>query len=214
MKELQKYLPTSIARLGILALLGTSLVLRAVAQQPGGQSQQAPPTVAGAVRNFYNGVKNNIIRSGEKMPEEFYGLRPGTQEEVRTFGQHLAHVANFNYLWCAQAKDEKNPNAGINLEKTSTTKEQFMKALRASYDYCDGAYNALTDANGSEVVTITQESGRQVQQTRMGLLILNVAHNEELYGNIITTLRIKDIVPPSSEPRPQQRQPQQEQRPQ
>jgi len=214
MKELQKYLPTSIARLGILALLGTSLVLRAVAQQPGGQSQQAPPTVAGAVRNFYNGVKNNLIRSGEKMPEEFYGLRPGTQEEVRTFGQHLAHVANFNYLWCAQAKDEKNPNAGINLEKTSTTKEQFMKALRASYDYCDGAYNALTDANGSEVVTITQESGRQVQQTRMGLLMLNVAHNEELYGNIITTLRIKDIVPPSSEPRPQQRQPQQEQRPQ
>jgi len=214
MKELQKYLPTSIARLGILALLGTSLVLRAVAQQPGGQSQQAPPTVAGAVRNFYNGVKNNLIRSGEKMPEEFYGLRPGTQEEVRTFGQHLAHVANFNYLWCAQAKDEKNPNAGVNLEKTSITKEQFMKALRASYDYCDGAYNALTDANGSEVVTITQESGRQVQQTRMGLLMLNVAHNEELYGNIITTLRIKDIVPPSSEPRPQQRQPQQEQRPQ
>lgn len=214
MKELQKYLPTSTARLGILALLGTSLVLHAVAQQPGGQSQQAPPTVAGAVRNFYNGVKNNIVRSGEKMPEEFYGLRPGTQEEVRTFGQHLAHVANFNYLWCAQAKGEKNPNAGINLEKTLTTKEQFMKALRASYEYCDGSYNALTDANGSEVVTITQESGRQVQQTRMGLLMLNVAHNEELYGNIITTLRIKDIVPPSSEPRPQQRQPQQEQRPQ
>jgi len=24
------------------------------------------------------------------MPEEFYGLRPGIQEEVRTFGQHLA----------------------------------------------------------------------------------------------------------------------------
>ena len=49
-----------------------------------------------------------------------------------------------------------------------------MKALRASYDYCDGAYNALTDANGSEVITITQESGRQVQQTRMGLLMLNI----------------------------------------
>ena len=214
MKELRKYLPTFAARLGILVLLGTSLILPAVAQQPGGQSQQSPPTVAGAIRNLYNGVKNNIIRSGEKMPEEFYGLHPGTQEEVRTFGQHLAHVANFNYLWCAQAKGEKNPNAGINLEKTLTTKDQFMKALRASYDYCDGAYNALTEANGSEVLTITQESGRQVQQTRMGLLMLNVAHNEELYGNIITTLRIKDIVPPSSEPRPQQRQPQQEQRPQ
>jgi uncharacterized damage-inducible protein DinB len=212
MKELRKSLARLVPRWGILALLVTSLVVPAVAQQPGGQSQQAPPTVAGAVRNFYNGIKNNMIRSGEKMPEEFYGLRPGTQEEVRTFGQHLAHAANFNYLWCAQAKGEKNPNAGINLEKTLTTKDQIMKALRASYDYCDGAYNALTDASGGEVITLTQESGRQVQQTRMGLLILNVVHNEELYGSVVTTLRIKNIVPPSSEPRPQQQQPQQEPR--
>jgi hypothetical protein len=46
----------------------------------------------------------------------------------------------------------------------------------------------------------------------MGLLMLNVVHNEELYGSLVSTLRIKNIVPPSSEPRPQQQQPQQEQR--
>jgi len=203
MKELRKHLPKSATRLGILALLGTSLVVPAMAQQPGAQNMQPPPTVAGAVRNFYNGVKNNIIRSGEKMPEEFYGLRPGTQEEVRTFGQHLAHSARFNYLWCAEAKGEKNPNGETNLEKTLTTKAEILKALRASFDYCDAAYNALTDANGGDVITITQESGRQVQQTRIGLLMLNVVHNEELYGSIVTTLRIKNIVPPSSERRPQ-----------
>ena len=203
-KELRRYLPESATRLGIFTLLCASLVVPAVAQQPGGQTQQPPtPTVTGAVRNFYNGVKNNIIRSGDKMPEEFYGLRPGTQEEERTFGQHLAHVANYNYMWCAEAKGEKNPNAGINLEKTLTAKDQILKALRASYDYCDGAYSALTEANASEVLTITQESGRQVQQTRAGLLLLNIAHNEEMYGSIVTTLRIKNIVPPSSEPRPQ-----------
>ena len=212
MKELRKCLYKFATGLKNLVLLGTFLVASAFAQQPSGQNQQPPPTVAGAVRNFYNGIKNNIVRSGEKMPEEFYGLRPGNQQEVRTFGQHLAHVANFNYLWCAQAKGEKNPNAGINLEKSLTTKDQFMKALRASYDYCDGVYNSLTDANGSDVITITQESGRQVQQTRMGLLMLNIVHNEELYGSLVTTLRIKNIVPPSSEPRPQQQPPQQEQR--
>jgi uncharacterized damage-inducible protein DinB len=189
----------------ILALLGIAIVIPAAAQQqqmPGRGAQQAPPTVAGAVRNFYNGIKDNVTRSGDKMPEEFYGLRPGTQQEVRTFGQHLAHIANFNYLWCAQAKGEKNPNAGVNLEKTLTTKDQFMKTLRASYEYCDGAYTALTDANSGEVITITQENGRQTQQTRMGLLMLNIVHNEEVYGSIVTTLRIKNIVPPSSEPRP------------
>lgn len=214
MMELRKSLSMSATRFGILGLLGTFLIFPAAAQQPGGQGQQPPPTVTGAVRNFYNGVKNNIIRSGEKMPEEFYGLRPGTQEEVRTFGQHLAHVANYNYLWCAEAKGEKNPNAGINLEKTLTAKDEFLKALRASYDYCDGAYSALTEANAGEVLTITQESGRQVQQTRAGLLLLNVAHNEEMYGSILTTLRIKNIVPPSSEPRPQRQAAPQEKPPQ
>jgi regulator of extracellular matrix RemA (YlzA/DUF370 family) len=38
----------------------------------------------------------------------------------------------------------------------------------------------------------------------MALLMLNVAHNNELYGNLVTTMRIKSIVPPSSEPRPAQ----------
>jgi uncharacterized damage-inducible protein DinB len=204
MKELRKYLPKSAARLGVLALLGTSLVVPSVAQQAGEKSMQPPPTVAGAVRNFYNGIKNNIIRSGEKMPEEFYGLRPGTQEEVRTFGQHLAHSARFNYLWCAEARGEKNPIDDTNLEKTLSTKAEIMKALRASFEYCDPAYNSLTDANGGDVITITRENGQKVEQTRMGLLLLNVVHNEELYGSIVTTLRIKNIVPPSSERRPQQ----------
>jgi uncharacterized damage-inducible protein DinB len=189
-------------RLTISALLGLAITLPAAAQM-GGRGPQGPPTVSGAVKNFYNGIKDNITRSGEKMPEEFYGLRPGTQMEVRTFGQHLAHVARFNYLWCAQAKGEKNPNSA-DLEKTLTTKDQFLEALRASYAYCDSAYDALTDANGGDVITITQESGRQTQQTRMGLLMLNIVHNEEVYGSIVTTMRIKNIVPASSEPRPPQ----------
>jgi uncharacterized damage-inducible protein DinB len=180
------------------ALLGLGLAIPAAAQQ----APAAPPTVAAYVRNAYTGNKNNITRSAEKMPEEFYGLRPGPQEEVRTFGQHLAHVANFNFLWCSQARGEKNPNAGINLEKTLKTKAEIMKALADSFAYCDPAYAALTDASGAEVIEITQENGRQQRQTRMGLLMMNLAHNNELYGNLVTTMRIKSIVPPSSEPRP------------
>ena len=135
-------------------------------------------------------------------------MRPGPQEEVRTFGQHLAHIANFNYLWCAQAKGEKNPNAGTNLEKTLTTKAEFLKALNDSFAYCDGAYNALTDASGAEVIEITQESGRKQQTPRMALLILNLEHESEVYGSMATTMRIKSVVPSSSEARPPQTQPQ------
>jgi uncharacterized damage-inducible protein DinB len=186
----------------VIALLGTALAAPAFAQQ--GQQPQAPPTTSAFLRNMYNGNKNNIVRSADKVTEDMYVLRPGTQEEVRTFGQHLAHVANYNFLWCSQAKGEKNPNAGVNLEKTLKTKAEFQKALADSFAFCDPVYASLNDENGAQVVEITQESGRVVRNTRMALLMLNVVHNNEIYGNLVTTMRMKNIVPPSSEPRPAQ----------
>jgi uncharacterized damage-inducible protein DinB len=188
-------------RLFAIALLGLSLAVPAFAQQ--GQPQ-APPTTSAFLRNMYNGNKNNIIRSAEKVSEDLYSLRPGPQMEVRTFGQHLAHVAKYNFLWCAQAKGEKNPNTDPDLEKSLTTKAQFQKALTDSFAYCDPVYQSLDDQNGAQVVEIQQENGRVTRNTRMALLMLNVVHNNEIYGNLVTTMRIKSIVPPSSEPRPAQ----------
>jgi uncharacterized damage-inducible protein DinB len=171
-------------------------------------AQNAQPAPANPLstwlRGAFTGNHNNILRSAEKMPEENYGLRPGPQEEVRTFGQQLGHVANYNYLWCSQAKGEKNPNAGNNLEKL-TTKAEFIKAMNDAFAYCDAVYSALTDASGTETIDITQENGRQTKNLRMALLILNYGHNNEIYGSIVTSLRIKSIVPPASEPRPQQK---------
>jgi uncharacterized damage-inducible protein DinB len=172
----------------LVAVVGSPLV----AQQG---AAQAPPTVTGFLRNLYNGNKNSVLRVAERMPEEFYGLRPGTQEEVRTFGQHVAHIATYNFLWCSQAKGEANPNAGRDLEKTLRTKAEIVKAITDAFAYCDPAYAALTDASGAEVITMNQENGSQQRQTRAGLLMLNVVHSNETYGSMVTTLRIKNISP-------------------
>lgn len=155
------------------------------------------------LRNAYTGNRNNIVRTAEKMPEENYGMRPGAQPEVRTFGQQVSHVATYNFLWCSQAKGEKNPSPG-NLDKLSS-KAEIMKVLNDAFTYCDSAYGALTDASGVEVVDITQENGRQTRNLRMGLLTLNYGHNNEIYGSMVVYLRMKNIVPPASEPRPQQK---------
>lgn len=186
----------------IAVLFGSLLVIPAVAQtdQQSGASPANP--LSTWLRNAYMGNRNVILRSAEKMPEENYGMRPGTQQEVRTFGQQVGHIANYNFMWCSQAKGEKNPNAGNNLEKLNT-KAEFLKAVNDAFAYCDGVYSSLTDASGQEMVDITQESGRQTRNLRMALLILNFAHNNEIYGNIVTYMRMKDIVPASSEPRPQ-----------
>src|SRR5215510_5498783 len=177
--------------------LSTTLLLVAIAAPAIAQqgAPQGPPTATGFLRQLYNGNKNSVLRVADRMPEEFYGMRPGTQEEVRTFGQHVAHVATFNYLWCSQAKGEANPNAGRDLEKTLKTKAEIVKAATDAFAYCDPVYAALSDASGAEVITITQENGRQQQQTRAGLLMLNVVHSNETYGSMVTTLRIKNISP-------------------
>lgn len=163
---------------------------------------QSPPapTTSSWLRGAYTSNRSYIARAAEKMPEELYGMRPGTQPEVRTFGQLIGHLADYNYLWCSQAKGDKNPAAGQALEKLPS-KAALVKAVNDALAYCDGVYDALTDQSGLELLTITQENGRRTQSLRLSLLILNYGHNNEHYGNVVTYMRIKDIVPPSSEPR-------------
>jgi len=117
----------------------------------------------------------------------------------------VGHLANYNFLWCSQSKGEKNPNAGNDLAKLST-KAEFIKALKDAVAYCSSAYASLTDASGAEMIDITQENGRTTRNLRMALLILNYGHNNEIYGSMVSYLRMKSIVPPASEPRPTQKQ--------
>ena len=77
----------------------------------------------------------------------------------------------------------------------------LTKALDDAFTYCDPLYTSLTDASGQEVVEITQENGNKRRINRMSLLVLNFGHNQHHYGNMVTYMRIKSIVPASSEPR-------------
>src|SRR5437879_7044524 len=174
------------------ALLGLILAASASAQN------QPQPSFTAFLKNLYMGNRNEISRSAAKFPEEFYGMRPGPQTEVRTFGQLVGHLAEFNYLWCSEAKGEKNPMEGKDLEKL-TSKADLNTALSDAFAYCDSVYNSMTDASGQEVIEITQEDGRKRRIKRLSLLLLNYGHNEHHYGNLITYMRMKSIVPASSE---------------
>ena len=179
------------------ALLGSLLAFPLAAQT----SPQAPPKdISAWLRNSYAMNRKFIARTADKMPEEFYGLRPGAQPEVRTFGQLIGHLANFNYRWCSDAKGGKNPMEETDFEKLAA-KADLVKALNSALTYCDGAYAMLTDANSKDMVQGTRDDGTKAPVMRISRLISNLAHNNEHYGNLVTYLRIKSIVPPSSEPR-------------
>jgi uncharacterized damage-inducible protein DinB len=138
-------------------------------------------------------VKNLIMRSAEKMPEENYAFSPTA--EVRTYAKVLAHIADGNYLICGAAKGEK-PEMGKVEKSAEPTRAALTEALKTSFAYCDAVIAGLTDASAAEVVPFFLS-----KRTRAGLIFINTAHNMEHYGNLVTYMRLKGVVPPSSEPR-------------
>jgi hypothetical protein len=162
----------------------------AIAQQPAGRKAG----LATVLQLSYQGIKADLIAEAEKMPEADYGLQPGGMPEMRTFGQLFAHVAAGQFGTCAAVKGVPNPSAGQKLEQTLKTKAEFVKALRDSFAFCDDAFSSTTDENALQFV---RQGPNEL--TRASVLYGLLAHNAEMYGIGTVYLRLKGIVPPSSE---------------
>jgi uncharacterized damage-inducible protein DinB len=169
-------------------LLGTLFVVSALLSPAFG----ADPLSAGQ-KAIYEAITNNVIRAAEKMPEENYSFKPSP--DVRSFGQLVGHLADFQYVFCSGAANEKPPVTGI--EDNKTKKADLVQALKDGFAYCDKIYSSMTDAKLAEMVTA---EGRP--RAVLTVLTVNIAHNDEHYGNMVTYMRMKGLVPPSSERRP------------
>jgi len=140
---------------------------------------------------MYRGMKFVMHRSAEKVPEESYAFKP--TEGVRSLGQIIGHVADSQYTFCSEVLGEKNPAPGI--EKTKTSKAELIAALKDAFAYCDKAYDGLTDASAAQMV---KHFGNDMP--KLGVLTADLLHTVEHYGNLATYMRMKNIVPPTSEP--------------
>ena len=162
----------------------------AAAQDPPRATPHNP--LSGTSRMMYQVVaRQMVLAAAEKMPEEHYGFKP--TEAVRSFGQILGHIADLQYAHCSHALSEKPPAPKV--EQTRTTKADLIAALNDALAYCDKAYNTMTDAVGVQVV-----KGGAYEMPRLGWLSINLSHSSLHYGNLVTYMRLKNIVPPSSEP--------------
>ena len=156
------------------------------------QAPATPPAnpITQSEKGLYMFLSNAAVRAAEKMPEENYSFKP--TPDVRSYGQLVGHVADANYMFCAQAVGEANPNK--NIEKTKTSKADLVASLKEAVAYCGKTYDGMNDTKGSEMVKFFS-----FNLARLTLLSLNTAHTDEHYGNMVTYLRIKGIVPPTSE---------------
>ena len=169
------------------ALLAAGSVLYA-------QQAPAPITEAAALKNSYNGIKANLTKAAERMPAEQYGFKPSP--DIRTFGALIGHIADTQARFCAIAAGA-TPAPGDGAEKTKTAKADLVAALKASFDVCDPVFAGLTDEDASKMVSM----GRGAPRSKTALLwTLIIGHSNEEYGYLAVYMRIKGIVPPSTQP--------------
>lgn len=168
-----------------------SLLLLAIASPLLAQQQAGDPSGASvaAARASWRTAHTYIVRSAQQLTEADFAFKPVAT--VRSFGQIVAHVADDETGWCAQVLGE--PVKQTQYEKRLTSKADIVKAIQDAGASCEKAYG-ISDAQAAGETTIWGG-----QQAKIKGLIDNAAHDWEHYGNIVTYLRIKGMVPPSSQ---------------
>lgn len=168
-----------------------AILLSLVAPLAFSQEKQPPDNPFSAVnKRSYERTKGILLHSAEKMPDENYSFKPS--DTVRTYGQIIGHLADAQYLFCSTASGEKNPD--LKIEKTKNSKADLVAALKEGFAYCDKVYDGMTDVTAAQSVKFF---GNDVP--KFAVLSVNIGHNMEHYGNLVTYMRIKGIVPPTSE---------------
>ena len=168
-----------------LALVSALILIPAVSF-----AQSANPLTANAKLQF-GALTGLVLRSAEKVPEDTYSFR--ATPEVRSMAELFGHVADALFSMCSTAGGGKPPRTGI--EKAVTAKPALIAALKEAVSYCNTVFDGMTDQKGTETVPFYFGP-----TPRLSVLYFSVTHTYEHYGNLVTYMRLKNIVPPSSEP--------------
>jgi len=169
----------------------------AFAQGPG-RGRGGPVGPAAASQQSYNRIKGLVTGSANEMPADGFAFRPAPG--IRNFAQLFAHIADFHYGVCAQARGVDNPRQGQpSFEEAGAdgNKDRAVQILADSYAFCDPAFESLTDASFVEMVT----GGRGGPRARGAILSQILEHDNEMYGVSTVYLRTNGRVPPASQPR-------------
>ena len=152
-------------------------------------AQMSTPIIS-EMKQFYTIRKGDLLKAADRMPADAYDFKP--TPEVRTFAQLLAHITDAQMGFCSAVKGEpRSINAG-----SMTAKSELVAALKASFDECDSAFDTMTDVTASQML----KAGNS-QRSKLGTLLYATLHDNEEYGYLAMYLRLKGLVPPSTDSR-------------
>lgn len=142
------------------------------------------------LKQFYTVRKGDLLKAADRMPADAYDFKPSP--DVRTFGQLIAHIADAQMGFCSGAKGQpRRLNAA-----SKTSKADLVAALKLSFDECDGVFDTTTDAIATQMI----KSG-DVEHSKFWSLLYATLHDNEEYGYLAVYLRLKELIPPSTNAR-------------
>lgn len=170
------------------------MICLAVVMAGSGLGAQTPAGSQGAVadvQHSYAGLKGNILKAADKMPAELYPFKP--TPEVRTFARVVNHVTEAQLRACG-ALNGTAADALAKVPAETADKAAIVAGLQASFAECDKAFAGLREATLLQTVTMGP-----MTRARVSVAWMVVSHDNEQYATLALYLRLKGLVPPSSE---------------
>jgi hypothetical protein len=181
------------------AVIIVPILALSIASVANAQSTQ-PRTATQAIQEMISGIEKQITGVAREMPEDKYEFAPtvGEFRGVRNFAKQIKHAAAVHYLVAASIlgdpitadmSDERGPDS-------VKTKAEVLKYLEDSFAYLKKAAATVDERNAFEPIKGVFGSA---PATRLGLIVIAVAHSSNHYGQVVEYLRMNGLVPPRTQ---------------
>jgi hypothetical protein len=151
-------------------------------------------SVKDALVKHWKVTSDFTVAVAKLMPADQYGYRPVPVE--LSFGQLMVQIGVANVGACASASGKQRPTPPANLsaalkdEKVDVNKEEAVKYLTDTFDFCNQAIASITPEQLDAMV------GGQRKMTGFEWLWAYFTHTAHHRGQAEVYLRMKGIKPP------------------
>ena len=163
-----------------------------------------PNPITAALRGRTMALQRNLAQAFDSIPASKFGYRP-TPSQL-TIGYIAQHLANDNYLFCNRFGAMKSSlpasdTTTADSVKATWPKDTLVTKLKASFKFCEDAFNQLDDAKLAEPVAMTF-NGQTRNTTRAAMAIGHALDMADHYSQLANYMRLNNILPPTALPRP------------
>ena len=188
--------------LRIAALLFTAVlpISSSSAQAPASPASDAGNGLT-ALTQTVTRFQNNVLSLAEAMPADKYDFAPskdifkaGSPAEfatVHTFAQQVTHICGLSYRVYAPFGVKPDTDVDPKSLDALKSKDEIIKALKASFDYQNKVIATFTPDN------VMAPVGPR-NSTRIAAVVLILADYGDHYGQMVEYGRMNGIIPPAT----------------